>query len=351
MSDLARAAGVSKNTISLALRNDRQIPPATRKRIAALAKKFGYRKNAVVAHLMTELRRARTPRFHSTLALVNAHRDPAAVHAHPTIPTYVEGCRRRADDLGYVLDEFWLHDPTLTAPRLTQVLRARGIQGLVLIGLMRDNRLPDCFASLWEEFPTVVTGVRTQNPALSFASTDHYLLALATFRKCLELGYTRPALVLDPDIDRLVDGRFSAGVQSAQLDLPRARRTKALYPAASPGTGSTVFRKWLRREKPDVILTLYNTIRHWLEQDGWAVPNDIGLVQLEWRATSPDWAGMNQHNDVVGATAIEMLVGMIQNNERGIPEFPRATLIGSSWVDGDTVRGSSRWGNHEGARR
>lgn len=340
MTDLATAAGVSKNTISLALRNDRQIPLVTRQRIAALAKKLGYRKNAVVAHLMTELRRARTPRFHSTLALINAHRDPAAFQAHPTIPTYVSGCRQRAEDLGYALDEFWLHDPAITGRRLTQVLRARGIQGLVLVGLMRDNRLPDHLASLWDEFPAVVTGVRTQDPALSFASTDHYLLALTIFRKCLELGYTRPALVLDPDIDHLVDYRFSAGVQAAQQDLPQVERTKAFYPATSPGPSSSAFRKWLRQEKPDVILTLYNTIRHWLEEDGWAVPADIGLVQLEWRATSPDWAGMNQHNDVVGAAAIEMLVGMIQNNERGIPEFPRATLIGSTWVDGTTAVGS-----------
>lgn len=37
MTDLARRAGVSKNTISLALRNDPQISPATRRKIHALA--------------------------------------------------------------------------------------------------------------------------------------------------------------------------------------------------------------------------------------------------------------------------------------------------------------------------
>jgi LacI family transcriptional regulator len=58
---------------------------------------------------------------------------------------------------------------------------------------------------------------------------------------------------------------------------------------------------------------------------------------LEWRADSPDWAGMNQHNDVVGEAAVEMVIGMIHNNE-GIPDFPRATLVGSTWVNGKTVR-------------
>jgi len=31
---------------------------------------------------------------------------------------------------------------------------------------------------------------------------------------------------------------------------------------------------------------------------------------------------------------------MINNNEFGIPDFPRATLVGSTWVDGKTVRNS-----------
>jgi LacI family transcriptional regulator len=47
---------------------------------------------------------------------------------------------------------------------------------------------------------------------------------------------------------------------------------------------------------------------------------------------------MNQHNDVVGEAAVEMVIGMIHNNELGIPDFPRATLVGSTWVNGKTVR-------------
>jgi len=33
-----------------------------------------------------------------------------------------------------------------------------------------------------------------------------------------------------------------------------------------------------------------------------------------------------------------MLVGMLHNNEIGVPAFPRATLISGSWVGGKTVR-------------
>ena len=164
------------------------------------------------------------------------------------------------------------------------------------------------------------------------------MLALRAFQKALELGYKRPALVLDQVIDRLVDGRFSAGVQIAQQALPVARRAKAFYLLRGARDEPAIFRRWLERENPDALLTLYNIVRRWIEDAGILAPRHVGLIQLEWRDDSPDWAGMNQHNDVVGEAAVEMVIGMIHNNECGIPGFPRATLVGSTWVDGTTVR-------------
>ena len=337
MADVAARAGVSKNAVSLALRHSPQIPEKTRRRIEEIARAMKYRKNAAVAQLMAEMRRSHTPGFQSTLALLNANPDREAFRTHPTIPTYVEGCRRRAVELGYALDEFWLHDPALGGPRFNKILRARAIQGVVVVGLMRENQLPGSYLPTWREFPVVVTGVRTQDPALSFAATDHHMLAVQAFRRAMALGYRRPALVLDPTIDRLVDGRFSAGYGSAQQDVPVRQRSRPFFSAGESPAEEEKFRRWLVREKPDVILTLYNVVRRWLARLKIAVPRDIGLIQLEWRKSSPEWAGMNQHNDVVGEVAVEMLVGMIHNNERGIPAFPRATLVGSTWVDGKTV--------------
>ncbi len=68
------------------------------------------------------------------------------------------------------------------------------------------------------------------------------------------------------------------------------------------------------------------------------VPEDIGLIQLERRSDDPDWAGMDQHNDLTGEAAVDMVVSLLHNNEIGIPAFPRATLIEASWVSGRTVR-------------
>ena len=342
MNDVAKEAGVSKNTVSLVFKNDSQIPRRTAARIRKVASRLGYQKNATVARLMATLRASGDPGARATIALLNAHHDKTAFRTHPTIPTYVAGCRRRASQLGYGVDEIWLHDPSLTGTSLNSILRARGIPGVVVVGLMKGNVLPPEFHDTWKNYPCVVTGVRTREPALSFACVDHHDLVRKAFDRVLECGYTRPALVLDRVIDELVDGRFSAGFEIAQRDRRPRNRLSGFYHVVEARSNPSLFRRWLERAKPDVILTLYREVRTWVEGFGLNVPGDLGLVQLEWRANDPTWAGMNQHNDITGEAAVEMLVAMIQNGESGVPEFPRATLISSSWVDGGTLLRSKK---------
>lgn len=337
MQTVADALGVSKNTVSLALRNDPQISASTRKRVKSAAERLGYRRDPFVGEVMARLRShpGRAPA--GTLALLNAHQDPEAFHRHPTIPIYVEGCRRRADRLGYALDSFWMDDPALDGERLARILRTRGIRGVIVTGLMKENRLPEAFHPVWNGFPCVVTGVRTRDPALSFACTDHHILALRAFEKAIALGYKRPGLVLDRKIDRLVEGRFTAGYRTGQMEIPATRRLRPFHETVEATKNLSVFSAWLKKEKPDVLFTLYNTTRTWVDRLGYRVPEDMGLIQLERRREEPEWAGMDQHNDITGEAAVEMLIGMIHRGERGVPKFPRATLIGPTWMDGETA--------------
>jgi LacI family transcriptional regulator len=335
--DIARELGYSRNAVSLALRGDPQIPARTRQTIKAAADRMGYKPDPVISQLMAHMGSFRRRRLRAKLALVNANLDPDAFKNHPTIPIYVEGCRKRASSLGYDFDPFWLHDPQITHQRWLRILGARGIKGLLLVGLMDTRHLPDELGAVWRKLPCVVTGVRTREPALSFCCVDHYHLALVAFERAMALGYRRPGLALDDVIDELVERRFSAGFITGQRPLARAQQVPVFSGVAGPGAADR-FRRWLERHRPDVVFTLYNSVISWIRASGRRIPEDVGVIQLEWRASRPEIAGMNQHNLVTGEAAVDMLVSQIHNGEAGVQEFPRATMIGATWVDGPSVR-------------
>lgn len=338
MTAIAERARVSKNTVSLALRHDPQIPSSTRSRIERIARELGYVKNPVVAQLMTELRKSHPAGHRRTFALLNANLDARAFTRHPTIPAYVAGCRRRAAQMGYSLDEFWLHQPGLYGEHLNRILRTRGIRGAIIVGLMNENRLPPRFSVTWQRHAIVVTGVRTRDPTMTFACVDHHALVLQALEHARQLGYRRPALVLEETIDRLVDGRFSSGFWVGQQALPAKDRLPGFYKVEAARGDQAAFRAWFERHRPDVIFTLHTVVREWLSAIGAQAPRDIGLVQLELRRGCTDWSGMAQHNDLTGEAAVDMLISLLHNEELGLPVFPRATLVGASWTEGNTTR-------------
>ncbi len=329
--EVALEAGLTKSAASLALRHDPRIPAATRKRVEQAARKLGYRRNAVVAQLMTELRRGTHAGTGPTIALLNLNEDKHALTRHPTIPAYVRGIRQRATALGYAVDAISEPAPATDGTRLRHILQARAIRGCILTGLMHSNRLPGRLAPLWKHFPCVITGVRTSDPQLPFACADHHAVSQMAMAETLRAGRKRPALVLDREIDNLVQGRFTAGFLISQRGLPTRSRIPPFYHSDSQSTLPSGFRDWIARHRPDTILTLYHVVEDWLKELNINIPRDISLVQLESRPHKPVWAGVDQHNDRAGAAAVDLLVQMIHTGETASTAYPRAIFIEPSW--------------------
>ena len=341
LADIATLTGLTKSAVSLALRHDPRISKATRQRVEKAAKRIGYRRNAVVAHLMSQLRIGEQRGERATIALLNLNEDPSAFHSHPTIPAYVRGCRSRATALGYILDEINEPAASLDGKGLLRILQARGLRGCILTGLMRSNRLPSTLTPLWSAMPCVVTGVRTEDPRLPFACADHHAIAQLALSRILASGRRRPALVLERGIDELVQGRFTAGFLIAQRELPARDRIPPFYHRGGDSKPSGEFISWWKRHRPDAILTLYHVVEEWLKTLGVKVPETTALVQLEARPERSDWAGVDQHNDRTGAAAVDLLVQMIHAGETALSTSPRAMLIEPTWIDGSTLPAGS----------
>lgn len=338
---VAELTGFSRSTVASAIAGSSRVAAETRDKIMKVVHDLGYRPNPVISRIMSDLRSGRDPRFLGTLALINGHRDRDAFTTHPTIPIYLRGCRERADEIGYKLDTFWLHEPFLSEEKLLRILSTRGIEGAILVGVMDDARLPAHLDGVWKKIPTVVTGVRTHDPVLPFVAADHHQLALAACDHARRLGYRRPGLVLDAVIDQLIDGRIQAGFLIGQGRLPVEDRVPPFVDVREARQDEAIFRRWLTTYKPDVLFTLYNEVFHWLKHANLKVPRDIGVIQLEWRASRPEIAGLDQNNHRVGAAAVDMLVSYLRQdgpNRAAWQAESWGRVISPTWRDGSSVR-------------
>ena len=93
---------------------------------------------------------------------------------------------------------------------------------------------------------------------------------------------------------------------------------------------------WLKKVKPDAILTDLAPLREMLETLGYQVPRDLGLAVFSVLDGKAD-SGIYQNPEEIGKAAIEMLISLINHNHTGIPKICRELLIEGEWVDGTTL--------------
>jgi len=327
MHQIAEQAGVGKATVSLALRDDPRLRPETRRRIQQVAAEMGYRTNATVANLMAQLRASRSSKYHAVIGLLNASPDREALSAGRHIREWIAGCDERADQLGYGLEPFWLHEPGVAPVRLAAALESHNIRGLIVTGLLDPTGAPNPFDVLWRRFSCVALGARPACPPLNYSTSDHFSTGLQAVQRLSERGHRRIGLVISPDFDAAVERRYSAGFWAAHESLPNCARIPAF---AFDPFRETGFRGWFAEHQPDAILTLHEEVRTWLRE---IRIDRVTLAHLDHHDELRAWSGMRQNHTLSGAAAIDMLVGQLHRNETGAPDSPKATFVQSTWID------------------
>lgn len=331
MKDVAAAAGVSRSTVSLSLRNDRSIPPATRSRVFAAAERLGYRTNPLVSALMTSLHARRAQQRHTVLAYVNCDPEFAPWRTYRMFVEMHEGARARAEGLGYSLEEFALRAPGMTPKRYVQMLRARGILGLLVAPLPKDERVLDLDLA---DFAVVGTDMSVASPSIERVSNDHFQSALLAVEQCRALGYRRIGFVLGRRVSERLENRWLAGCLFAQQHTPPAQRVAPLLPEETDAIPSAL-PAWCRKQKPDVV------IMSELDPNGhYALPHTVGMVSLGLEEQSLGRvAGIFQDNRRMGAIAVEHLVARLERCEFGTEDRGRLHLVAGRWMAGPTAPG------------
>jgi DNA-binding LacI/PurR family transcriptional regulator len=329
---LARDLGLSRTTVSDALRGAPRVDPHTVQRVQEAARLAGYLRNPLAAALMSELRRSRGSTFRGVLAAVDLDepdRPPYAARFHRELAA---GASARAEQLGFKVESFVMGGGGLSVQRLDSVLQSRGIHGVLLMPAWHE---PDLSKLDWKLYSGVYMDYIIERPALHAVCTDHYRAIMYALTLLAARGYRRPGLVLHRHNDGRLQYRWSGAFRAFQATHPGIE-TVPLLLSAQPDRDEFV--AWFRAAQPDVVLSHNTEVMDWMEACGAQIPATHGFVSLNTLMRLRPCAGLDLQPNGVGARAAELLVAQIQRNERDVPEWPTTTMIPARWVEGPTLR-------------
>jgi LacI family transcriptional regulator len=328
---LAAALGLSRTTVSDALRGSPRVDPATALRVSEAARAAGYRRNPLAGALMSELRRSRGTTFRGVLAAVDLNEPgaPVSIRYHRELTL---GAEARATELGFKVEKFLANRGGLSVHRLDSILQSRGIHGVILLPAWDD---PDLSKLDWSRYAGIYTDYIIERPALHSVCSDHYRSLTGALLRLTAMGYRRPGIFLNKHHDERLQHRWEAAFHVFLESHPEIERVPALI---TPELTRENFTAWFRRHKPDVVIGHNTEAIDWMEAAGAKLPATHGFVCLNVLTKTRPCAGLDLQPRLLGARGAELLIAQLQRNETGIPEWPVTTTLPAHWLDGPTLR-------------
>lgn len=342
---VAAKAGVHVTTVSMALRNDTRLPEKTRTRLQKLAAEMGYAPDPFLRALVA-YRGKLTPRTNPpTLAYVTNWSTRWGWKKATAHSDFFAGAEAKAKELGFNLDHFWMREPGMTQTRLSGILHARGIHGIIVASHGRE--MGDAMQIDWENFSAIKIDYFPHKPALHNVTNNQCDIVRLAMQKVLASGYRRIGFVMHRGWDHAVDHLWKAGFLCEQDTIPMADRIPAyIFPDAEPvdrwwnesyapvAVDEEPFKKWLKLHKPEVVISKGSFVLPAMKSLGLKVPGDLAFVDVFLEDGTGEIAGVRQNHGTVGGLAVETLAGQLQHGKRGVPEIPTTTFVEGTWFPG-----------------
>jgi LacI family transcriptional regulator len=337
MRRIAELAGVSKSTVSLVLADSPVIPAATRRRVLKFARQLGYRRNAKISELMSQLRLSRDSNREACFGVISFYKELRPWEASEHLKRIYEAMQTRAGVLGYRLEPLWLHAPGMNRRRFREILDARGIEGLLCFGSPHfDEEFPPEF----NHHAVVTVGLSIKTPlhrVINHAYSDTWRVLQNVYAR----GYRRPGLVLS----HYEDERSGHACSSAYLGWCECMLGN---PVGIPvlrlsQIESETLMRWFNQYSPDVVVLVHfhgavQELTAMLRKSGVRIPGDVGVAAISQLLDGSKLSGMQENQRLMGAWAVELLVARIINRDLGIPVHPRIEMVQSEWMEGASLR-------------
>lgn len=326
MFDVAKAAGVSHQTVSRVLNGSAAVKESTRRRVNAAIDELGYRRNLAARALAT--RRSKTLGvicFDSTL------------YGPASMLYAIEHAARNAGYFVSVASESTVDSTTL--PRALNRLTEQSVEGVVVIAPLSETR--SALAHLHRGIPAVAVD-GTGGLGLPVVSVDQLDGARQVTRHLLDQGASTVWHVTGAegwaDTDARVAG-WHAELSAAERSIP-----EPLHGNWSPASGYQAGIALARRPDVEAVFVANDQMALGLlrafAEAGRNVPGDVLVAGFddvpEAEFYSPPLTTVRQDFAQVGRRSIEMLISRIEGDDGPVDDQP--TLVPAKVV----VRQSTR---------
>lgn len=320
---IALAAGVSKSTVSRALRGYHWTANETACRIQKIARELGYVPDARLAELTAHLRKRKRGINRPSLALLHTSDNPIDLKGERSV---AQGFMKRSREMGYSLDVFRLKEPTITAEHLSRVWWNRGINGVIVYPLERPGSLK---GFRWELFSWVTTGFSLRSPEMHRVAIDFHQVMWTGMTRLIEQGDQRAGLYLSPSLDERTAFRYRSAYQSYYESI--GVRVAAPILAEDLTENPQRVEDWIIQNRLDIVIVLgavtAQLMKAFLSRSAQLQRNPPRVVNFACDGPTSDEEGIFQDSREIGSEAVDYLVQLIHRNEKGIPPVPRTIMI------------------------
>lgn len=323
--DLAKLAGVSVATVSLALRDSHVVAPATRKKIRDLARRHNYRSHPAVNTLMQQVRSGRRIHDEEVIAFVRSGLDDQEHASGPL--ELLAGAEEEAYRLGYRVEVFWGGARGAKSVQLARILYHRGIRGVIWAPMPYPHP-PIVFP--WEHFVPLACTTSTDVPNLPIVCIHHTKGMALMIGELTARGARRIGVVVSRDEDFRQDYGWITGID---LYRNRGGKTFVVPLILKDLPVEKNIRSWIRRHRLDaLILTeyLYNCF-DFLEGEIARASLDIPTPRLGLVA------GLYQDMHRIGQQAIRSLSIRLANGILGLPDHSFSLVTQATFQDGASL--------------
>lgn len=333
LKDVAKKARLSVSAVSMALKNDRSMARSTVERVKKIAHEMGYSPDPALSALSAYRSRLRVQNHFSVLGLITNWREREGWSGQPQQQEVIRGAKERALELGYTLQEFWAQEQGVSSKRFNQILRSRGIRGLILAPFENND---DGLELDWNQFSVVTISRPSRFTQFHHVVQNHYMDMILCWRKLSERGYQRVGLVVQNEIDVRWSYQWDAAHLLSQThSVPTEDRIPVLRVEGEDD--HELIRQWIKEHRPQVVVSRCHHFLEVIKREGLRIPDDMAYISLNVNEDIENATGIRHRRDLLGATAVDVLNSLLHRNHKGPNEVSLGTQVDGIWHEGTTL--------------